>query len=623
MKITHGLLTGQVLQRNKDGKGGALLRGRCKARGDVDIRVLKAGKVLPCHNWKMAGKSEAKSFEAVLANLRTGGPYQVELRVSNNRRILEQMRIENIFVGDVWILAGQSNMEGVGNLVHAPKAHDMIRAFYMRDEWDIAKEPIHFLGEAVDVFHNAYGNSPNRPPKHVLQKRLASFVKGMCPGHVFALEMYKRTHIPQGLIPCAHGGTSMAQWSPSLRDQGGASLYGAMMRRYERLGQKVAGVLWYQGESDANRDDAPVYTQKMIELIESTRCDMNIPQLPWLVVQLGCHAAKEPHEPWNSIQEQQRRLPQNIKYIDVVPAIDLELDDGIHIGGKGHHILGHRLARIADRLVHRTRGVKPAITVKHLEIIRTPEARPEAACSSVRITYDNVVGRLVSDGRPTGFTLLNEKGQDIGGIYKTSLSGKTVTIHTNMSKAQLLPHSVSYGHGRCPVCNITDSDGMSIPVMQAVEIDPEHAPFCNSWQSAQLHSAKTLAGTTFAKVKTARRWQKAHLRNLFGVLPTAPKSKKTGIFAFRTTITAIEAVETHIFFGANAPFKLWQDGKLLLTDPNAEPPIDSPLYSSPLKLKEGKNALYVAFVADNPAPHIGIWAKIGTNEEKVDPRISF
>jgi len=66
-----------------------------------------------------------------------------------------------------------------------------------------------------------------------------------------------------------HGGTSMAQWSPPLRNKGGASLYGAMMRRYEKLGQPIAGLLWYQGESDANREAASVYTQKMIERFDS------------------------------------------------------------------------------------------------------------------------------------------------------------------------------------------------------------------------------------------------------------------------------------------------------------------------------------------------------------------
>ena len=468
MKITHGLLPGQVLQRNKENRGSATITGTCSSNGIVELRVLKAGKAVPGHKWKTVGSAEAKSFTATLSNLRSGGPYCVELRIKNGRKIADSISIDEIFIGDVWILAGQSNMEGVGNLSHAPKPNPKVRAFYMRDEWALAKEPLHFLDEAVDSFHNEYGNGPNRPSRKVLAKRVASAVKGMSPGHAFALEMLKRARAPQGLIACAHGGTSMAQWSPSLRQQGGASLYGAMMRRYEKLGQKVAGVLWYQGESDANYEAAEIYTDKMVELIESTRRDMGIPRLPWLVVQLGCHAATEDATPWNSVQEQQRRLPEVVKHLDIAPAIDLELDDGIHIGGKGHLILGRRLARLADRLIFKARGVKPGLTLKKMEIIKTPESRPEDACSSVLITYHNVAGRLISDGRPTGFSLVNDQGSDIGGIFKTSVKGHTVTLHTNMSRDQLEQHSVSYGYGRFPVCNITDADGMSIPVMQAI-----------------------------------------------------------------------------------------------------------------------------------------------------------
>ena len=74
-----------------------------------------------------------------------------------------------------------------------------------------------------------------------------------------------------------------------------------------------------------------------------------MPKLPWVIVQLGCHAAREDEHSWNSIQEQQRRLPAVIERLDVAPAVDLELDDGIHIGGKSQSILGRRLARLIQQ----------------------------------------------------------------------------------------------------------------------------------------------------------------------------------------------------------------------------------------------------------------------------------
>ncbi len=614
-------MAGQVLQRDGRGLGRAQVTGSSRANGDVELRVLKGGRAVRGYEWGVVGKSEGRSFRAVLAALRTGGPYRVELRIRKGERTVDGVAVDDIFVGDVWILAGQSNMEGIGNLVHAPKPHANVRAFYMRDEWGVAEEPIHFLGEAVDKVHNGYGDGPDRPSRAVLVERRASFVKGMSPGHVFALEMLKRTRIPQGLIACAHGGTSMTQWSPALRDEGGGSLYGAMLRRYGKLGQPVAGVLWYQGESDANREAAAVYTRNMEKLIAATRRDMGLPRLPWVVVQLGCHAAREDGEAWNSIQEQQRRLPNVIEHLDVAPAIDLELDDGIHIGGKGHRVLGRRLARLADRLVHRARGVKPGIRVRRIELVPTPHARPESLWQSVRITYGNVVDRLRSEGRPTGFALLDDSGRDLQAIYKTTIEGSSVTLHTAMSAYELSILNVSYGYGRSPVCNIADSDGMSIPVMQAVRIDPDHARCCGNWQTARLQGVTNVAAVGHETARAARGWRKAQPRQGFGVLPKPPDLDKMGVYAMRTTLTANEALEALLIFGANSPFKVWLNGKPVLKDLAAGIPIDPGQYKAAMKLKKGKNSLMVAFAPLSAGAHIGICARVGTFEEKVEERM--
>ena len=70
-------------------------------------------------------------------------------------------------------------------MVHAPKPHPKVRAFFMRDEWAMAEEKLHYLSEAVDVVHNCYGDEPGRPPKEVLEQGRAALVKGVSPGVVF------------------------------------------------------------------------------------------------------------------------------------------------------------------------------------------------------------------------------------------------------------------------------------------------------------------------------------------------------------------------------------------------------------------------------------------------------
>jgi hypothetical protein len=130
--------------------------------------------------------------------------------------------------------------------------------------------------------------------------------KGAGLGLPFAVALSESTSVPGGLIPCAHGGTSMDEWSPALRDKGGNSLYGAMYQRFQAASGKVTGILWYQGESDASAKDAPQFRKKFEDLIAAVRRDFNDPDLPFYGVQIGRHVSKGLAEPWNLVQQEQR-----------------------------------------------------------------------------------------------------------------------------------------------------------------------------------------------------------------------------------------------------------------------------------------------------------------------------
>ena len=52
---------------------------------------------------------------------------------------------------------------------------------------------------------------------------------------------------------------------------------------------------------------------------------------------------------WNAVQDAQRVLVDHVSDTAVVSVVDLELDDGIHVGTQGLKRAGQRLARIAER----------------------------------------------------------------------------------------------------------------------------------------------------------------------------------------------------------------------------------------------------------------------------------
>jgi hypothetical protein len=400
MKILSGLAEGQVLQRVGSRGAKVVLEGTSAEDGAIRVTVSKANAAIKGWKRRLVGKAVGGKFSVTLSSLPVGGPYRLRLEAGR-----EKVEVPSFFVGDVWILAGQSNMEGVGDMTGKAKAHPLVRAFSMRREWRRAEDP--------DACHAASQCTPKAG--EILRKQA---VKGVGAGVFFAREMLKRSGgVPQGLICTAHGGTSMQQWSPARAHLGGESLYASMLTSVRATGQPVAGVLWYQGESDANPTDATHYTGRMGELVAASRRDLGQPRLPWVVVQIARHftdpMSLEETQGWNSIQEQQRLLPKKIKFLETVAAIDLPMDDLIHIGAQGFPRLGARLASAADRLAYGNRREMP---MPRLRAILPIDKSP---FFSIEVKFDSVLRDLCATGEPCGFKLVSPEGKPMEVIYKT------------------------------------------------------------------------------------------------------------------------------------------------------------------------------------------------------------
>ena len=115
----------------------------------------------------------------------------------------------------------------------------------------------------------------------------------------------------------------MEQWNPGLKDREGESLYGSMYRRVEAVGGQVKGILWFQGESDANPRAAPAFLGKFEAFVKAVRTDFNQPDLPFYYVQIGRHIDKDNVGEWNKIQVAQLRAETEIPHSGMVAAVDL------------------------------------------------------------------------------------------------------------------------------------------------------------------------------------------------------------------------------------------------------------------------------------------------------------
>jgi hypothetical protein len=589
MKIESGLAEGQVLQRL--GARGANVRilGGASQAGPVLATISSRKGILKGWKAKGVGSCARGQFTALLKGIPAGGPYRLKLEVGKEQVVLRQF-----FVGDVWLMAGQSNMEGVGVMTGAAKPHALIRAFSMRREWRQAADPLHVLNESPDFCHN--GGRQYSPEQGERVRRQAR--KGVGVGIFFAREMFKRSGVPQGLIATAHGATSMSQWSPDLKEQGGKSLYGSMLLSLRATGQPLAGVLWYQGESDANATDAAVYTSRMKQLVAEVRQDMRQPTLPWVVVQISRVYSNNDALSWNSVQEQQRLLPSEIDHLETVAAIDLSLDDNVHIGSAGFPRLGVRMASAAWSLISGRKKRPPQL--RSIAPSRNLGLVTGGPCFDV--SFDSVEGQLRSDGMPHGFTLVDAEGKVVPIIYKTTLHGNVVRLHCgNSPTANLFLH---YGHGLTPYCNITDERDISLPVFGPVPLHQpaDYLPFVTRWKVTDVvPAAKPLNKIACPDLDAIGATVKDYAADAGAsgfVNEHENWQGKSGHAFFACALELREPMRLRFLMGYDGPFRLWVNGKTLFEDLSGANPCYADQGDKKISLAAGTHRITVAMDID-------------------------
>ncbi|MCD9026169.1 sialate O-acetylesterase [Cohnella silvisoli] len=301
-------------------------------------------------SWKTVGIIERQigQFSGFIESVPIG-QHNLSARIVSEQadEVLAEILIGPIFVGDLWLLAGQSNMEGCGKLIDVDEPQPGVSCFYFGDRWDLAVEPLSWQLESDDPVHR--GNTGNREQQ--IQEIRRNRVLGSGLGLAFGKHLLRETGIPVGLIMVAQGATSMAQWDPALAHLGGGSLYGSMLRVVQAVGGRVKGCLWYQGESDTTSDEAPFYYDRFGNFVQSLRRDLNDSSLPFIYAQLGpvmitlgTVPAWPEESQWNRIQHEQLRMESELENMYLVPTIDAKLDDFIHLSTDSLREIGKRMA---------------------------------------------------------------------------------------------------------------------------------------------------------------------------------------------------------------------------------------------------------------------------------------
>jgi sialate O-acetylesterase len=381
---------------------------------------------------------------------------------------------------DIWVLAGQSNMQGAGRTPDT-LTNEKIWMLNMDDRWMVAQSPLHRIYESPAPSYAIAQFELSGDQDKSMEKTRARFeelreqskekpIGGVGPGIYFARHVLENTGRPIALIPCALGGSKIDQWDPERIIQGDSSLYGTMINKINSTGSRIKGLLWIQGESEAMLRRQDTYMENMLHLIDAFREDVGDPDLPVIFVQIGRFITGFPNmeQSWEDIREIQRNVPGKRSNVYTVSGIDLPLDDCIHYSTRGNMRLGRRMAELALTYVYNVPGHGRQIDLESMKLAKDDET----GSYYLHVHFSGVTGQLKSAGLPSEFELR---------------FGDEIRIHYVIPKVEFHPNDeaglklflsglhedqaqVICGPGTNPYMNITDSLDMPIPCFGPLDI---------------------------------------------------------------------------------------------------------------------------------------------------------
>ena len=381
---------------------------------------------------------------------------------------------------DIWVLAGQSNMEGNGRTPDTT-TNSKIWMMNMDNRWEIAQNPLHRVYEAAavayenDMFQLLPKSQKNwkefqRKYEEMREESKLKPIGRVGPGMFFARNILKATDHAVALIPCALGGSTMEQWDPAKKSWGDSSLYGATINRIKSTGEKIKGILWYQGESEGILLKPENYEKDFLKLIDSFRKDLGNPDLPFIYVQIGKFNIRDTAmgTAWEKIREMQRDVLKKRKNVYMVTGIDQPLDDCIHLSTGGQKRLGRRLANMALTYVYKLPGHATQINLESMKLCKDNIT----GLYYIKLHYSGVCGKLRSAGLPSEFTLRMNGNENIMYVVsKVKLDPEdNAGVDVYLSGLPETSTQLVSGAGTYPYMNITDSLDNAVPAFGPIEI---------------------------------------------------------------------------------------------------------------------------------------------------------
>ena len=335
----------QVIQRRSNKKGSMRISGELAGftakKWIIEARLIVDGR--PGKWRRLSVNRKRGSFEEDW-DAPAGGWHRLEVRALSGADVLAESAVEHVGVGEVFVIAGQSNSANHGAEKQNTKT-GLVAAFDGK-RWRPANDPQPGASGGGGSFIPPFGDA-----------------------------IAQRFHVPVGIVACGVGATSVREWLPKGRAfpnpptiegnvrklPGGeweskGSLFSNFSARLKQLGPRgFRAVLWHQGESDANQADTTrtlpghLYRDYLEQLIRDSRREIGW-NAPWFVAQASYHVPGDEASPdIRAAQAALWKLGLALEGPDS-DALKGELRDE---GGKGVHFSGPGLREHAARWVEK------------------------------------------------------------------------------------------------------------------------------------------------------------------------------------------------------------------------------------------------------------------------------
>ncbi|MDB6155675.1 MAG: hypothetical protein JWL90_4128 [Chthoniobacteraceae bacterium] len=308
--------------------------------GTIELRALAAVDEI---EYRLSGSSLPASWQLLKAGATThrfetripvpaGGWYKLEVRAAKEEQRETDATIEHIGVGEIFIVAGQSNSANHGS--EKQRVESGLVSSFHGSEWTLANDPQRGASGSGGSFIPAFGDA-----------------------------MALRFGVPIGVAAVGVGSSSVRQWLPGgsrmtnlptvesnvrLVEPGiwesTGELFDQLIKPMTQLGAHgFRAVLWHQGESDAGQARAGYPADRQItgeqyrgfmeQLIRAASRQIGR-EIPWFVAQTTFHSVSDP-------ADEEFRAAQKSLWGSVAlegPDTDSLTDglrDGVHFNGDG------------------------------------------------------------------------------------------------------------------------------------------------------------------------------------------------------------------------------------------------------------------------------------------------